>query len=306
MRSKLYVIIRFRQKALKSLFIALGIFWGACSCITDRKQDTGSIEHLGDKYDFTDSMLMDKPEVAEAMLVDYLAGLPQLTEEEACGSVRKLVAKYGADDSVSRWLLQRLEHHLYEPDSPIRNDNYYISVLEEALVSGRLNGMMRVRPLYQLKMLKKNRTGDIAADFSFTLPAGELQNLWGIPAQYTLLLFYDPDCMHCLSYIQQLSESPVINSLLQRSEPALPQLALVAICTESDMDTWWEYQNSLPSTWVNGYDARSILTKKELYFLRSLPSLFLLGADKQVLLKEPSSISEVTNYLLKEVGLPHT
>ena len=163
MRSKLYVIIRFRQKALKSLFIALGIFWGACSCITDRKQDTGSIEHLGDKYDFTDSMLADKPEVAEAMLVDYLAGLPQLTEEEACGSVRKLVAKYGADDSVSRWLLQRLEHHLYEPDSPIRNDNYYISVLEEALVSGHLNGMMRVRPLYQLKMLKKNRTGDINA-----------------------------------------------------------------------------------------------------------------------------------------------
>ena len=273
MRSKLYVIIRFRQKALKSLFISLGIFWGACSCITDRKQDTGSIEHLGDKYDFTDSMLADKPEVAEAMLVDYLAGLPQLTEEEACGSVRKLVAKYGADDSVSRWLLQRLEHHLYEPDSPIRNDNYYISVLEEALVSGHLNGMMRVRPLYQLKMLKKNRTGDIAADFSFTLPAGELQNLWGIPAQYTLLLFYDPDCMHCLSYIQQLSESPVINSLLQRSEPALPQLALVAICTESDMDTWWEYQNSLPSTWVNGYDSRSVLTEKELYFLRSLPSL---------------------------------
>lgn len=300
MRSKLYVIIRFRQKALKSLFIALGIFWGACSCITDRKQNTGSIEHLGDKYDFTDSIPADKPEVAEAMLVDYLARLSQLTEEEACGSVRKLVAKYGADDSVNHWLMQRLEHHLYEPDSPKRNDNYYISVLEEALVSGHLNGMMRVRPLYQLKILKKNRTGDIAADFSFTLPAGELQNLWGISAQYTLLLFYDPDCMHCWSYIQQLSESTVINSLLQDSEPAFPQLALVAVCTESDMDTWREYQKSLPYTWVNGYDSRSVLTEKELYFLRSLPSLYLLGADKQVLLKEPSSINEVTKYLLKE------
>ena len=88
--------------------------------------------------------------------------------------------------------------------------------------------------------------------------------------------------------------------MLQRSEPALPQLALVAICTESDMDTWWEYQNSLPSTWVNGYDSRSVLTEKELYFLRSLPSLYLLGADKQVLLKEPSSIGEVTGYLLNK------
>lgn len=72
------------------------------------------------------------------------------------------------------------------------------------------------------------------------------------------------------------------------------------------VDTWREYQKFLPSTWVNGYDSRSVLTEKELYFLRSLPSLYLLGGDKQVLLKEPSSISDVINYLLKKVALPHT
>ena len=70
---------------------------------------------------------------------------------------------------VNRWFLQRLEHHLYEPDSSLRNDSYYISVLEEVLISGHLDGMMRIRPLYQLKMLKKNRIGIKAADFTFIL-----------------------------------------------------------------------------------------------------------------------------------------
>lgn len=43
-----------------------------------------------------------------------------------------------------------------------------------------------------------------------------------------------------------------------------------------------------------------VLTEKELYFLRSLPSIYLLGEDKQVLLKESSSIGEVTSYLLNK------
>ena len=49
-----------------------------------------------------------------------------------------------------------------------------------------------------------------------------------------------------------------------------------------------------------GYDVRKVLTEKELYFLRSLPSIYLLGEDKQVLLKESSSIGEVTSYLLNK------
>lgn len=39
--------------------------------------------------------------------------------------------------------------------------------------------------------------------------------------------------------------------------------------------------------------------ESEAYFLRSLPAIYLLGEDKQVLLKE-ASIDEVINYLLNE------
>lgn len=301
-----------RLQYVKSVHIASGVFLCLCNCtvgsgrpdvVVEQQKDNILIEHFWDTYDFTDTVRVNRLKVTEKILVDYLIQLSRQTEEKACESVRKLVAKSKADDSVNRWLLQRLEHHLYEPDSPLRNDNYYISVLEEALISGHLNGMMRVRPLYQLKMLKKNRVGDIAADFSFTLPAGEVQNLWDISTEYTLLLFYDPDCMHCRNDIQQLSDSPAINTLLQHCESASPQLALVAICTESDKDMWREYQKTLPSTWINGYDAKRVLIEKELYFLRSLPSIYLLGEGKQVLLKEPSSISEVTNYLMNIMNI---
>ena len=288
------------QKYIRLLYITLGVFLLLCTCsansgksnaMAKQQKDSILIERFWDTYDFTDTIRLSSSATTEKMLVDYLSQLSELTEERACENIRRLVLKTKVNKVVNRWFLQRLEHHLYEPDSSLRNDSYYISVLEEALTSGHLDGMMRIRPLYQLKMLKKNRIGIKAADFTFILSTGEFQKLWDVSAKYTLLLFYDPDCIYCRQSMMELSESSVIS---------LSQLALVTICTEGEMDAWKEYQQSLPSVWINGYDVRKVLTEKELYFLRSLPSIYLLGEDKQVLLKEPSSIGEVTGYLLNK------
>ncbi|WP_294470491.1 DUF5106 domain-containing protein [uncultured Bacteroides sp.] len=265
-----------------------------------RKDNISSIEHYWDTYDFADTIRLNNPEETEKMLVDYLIRLSKQTEERACESIRELVVKTKVNVMVNHWFLQQLEHHLYEPDSPLRNDNYYISVLKEALASGDLNGMMRVRPLYQLEMLQKNRVGAKAADITFTLPTGRIGSLWDVSAKYTLLLFYNPDCMHCQKYIQELSDSPVINAFLQHSEDSLSWLTLVVVCVEGDIDVWKEYQMQFPSTWVSGYGVNKVVIEKDVYFLRSFPSLYLLGEDKQVLLKEPSSMSQITNYLLNE------
>lgn len=292
-----------------AIILLWGGFFCLCNCTAgsgksnvaaDQRQDCMSIEHFWDTYDFTDTVRLNSPEATEKMLVDYLIRLPEQTEKKACESIKELVMKTKANCVVNHWFLQRLEHHLYEPDSPLRNDDYYISVLEEALVSGHLNGMMRVRPLHQLKMLQKNRIGTKAANVTFTLPTGKIRSLWGVPAKHTLLLFYNPDCIHCRIYIQELSGSPVINDLLQHSEVGLPRLALVAVCAEGDMNVWKEYQVHFPSTWISGYDVEKVLIGEEDYFLRSFPSIYLLGEDKQVLLKEPSSMSTVVNYLLNE------
>lgn len=304
---KLLYLLRLmiNQKYTRLLYITLGVLL-LCACFansgkltatTGQRKDSMSIEHFWDTYDFTDTVRLSSFTATEKMLVDYISQLSELTEEKACENIRRLVLKTNVNKVVSRWFLQRLECHLYEPDSPLRNDNYYISVLEEALASGHLDGMMRLRPQFQLKMLKKNWIGSKAADFTFTLPTGEFQNLWDISAKYTLLLFYDPDCIYCQQSMRELSEASVINSFLQHNGLLIPELALVTICTEGEMNTWKRYQQSLPSAWVNGYDVRKVLIEKELYSLRSLPSIYLLGEDKQVVLKEPSSISEVTNYL---------
>lgn len=303
----LYSVDSVMLKCLKSFYISSGIILCMCACstgsgkqnvMTEQKKEVIRPKHFWDEYDFTDTMMLNRPEAIETKLVEYLSHLPYLTNQQACENIRKLVVKTRANSVINRWFLKRLEHYLYEPDSPLQNDDYYISVLEEMLSSDCLSGMMRVRPSYQLEMLRKNRVGTKATNFTFTLTTGKIGNLWDIPAERTLLLFYDPNCEHCRDVIRELSKSEVINTFLSHSKQPIPKFSVVAVCLESNMNTWKKQQLSLPSTWVRGCDAENVLTDKKLYLLRSIPSMYLLGEDKQVLLKE-ATVDEILTYLLK-------
>lgn len=286
--------------------LIIGFLLCLCACTAKstapaaENKDNGGTEFFWDKYDFTDTTLINKPEMAEQMLVDFLSLLPQISHEQAYSYIRELVKKSEVNPTVSRWFGKRLEHYLYDPNSPMRNDEYYIAVLEEILSSGNLNGMMRIRPVYQLKMLKKNSRGTLANDFAFVLPNERNTNLWNISTEYILLLFYDPFCEHCRMTIHELAESSIINSLLAEEMPVQPRLTLAAICMQGDIEEWQKLFSVLPAAWLNGYDSANELMEKELYFLRSFPSLYLLDKDKRVLLKD-ASVEEALYYLSERI-----
>lgn len=131
------------QKYIRLLYITLGVFLLLCTCsansgksnaMAKQQKDSILIERFWDMYDFTDTIRLSSSATTEKMLVDYLSQLSELTEERACENIRRLVLKTKVNKVVNRWFLQRLEHHLYEPDSSLRNDSYYISVLELSLI----------------------------------------------------------------------------------------------------------------------------------------------------------------------------
>ena len=121
------------QKYIRLLYITLGVFLLLCTCsansgksniMAKQQKDSILIERFWDTYDFTDTIRLSSSATTEKMLVDYLSQLSELTEERAFENIRKLVLKTKVNKVVNRWFLQRLEHHLYEPDSSLRNDSY--------------------------------------------------------------------------------------------------------------------------------------------------------------------------------------
>ena len=80
------------------------------------------------KSSFIQSLLLLRQNKKSGLAKFALNG--SLTEERACENIRRLVLKTKVNKVVNRWFLQRLEHHLYEPDSSLRNDSYYISAVK--------------------------------------------------------------------------------------------------------------------------------------------------------------------------------
>lgn len=253
--------------------------------------------HYWDEYDFTDTARIHKGNLTEQALVNYFYLLDATAPEEASESLRDLVKKMKADAVVGEWFREKMEHYLYEPNSPMRNDDYYRTALE-AMLSGSNPGDFRLDRLrFQLKTLRTNMKGTKASNFSFKTAGGENTSLWKLKSNYTLLLLYDPDCSNCRHAIETLAGDPRLASMCGASENGIPLLTVLTVAVEGDEDRWFDHLPSLPADWLNGYDEGFVIRDRELYDLRSVPSMYLLDKDKKVLVRDANA-PDILEYLI--------
>lgn len=239
------------------------------------------VEHYWDKFDFTDTLWLQRPEVVEQALVDYLQVLNYVPAERAQRSLTKLVNASVADTAMFDRFERLLDKYLYDPNSPMRNEEYYIPVLEAIIASPAVDEWLKVRPRHRLEMALKNRPGSPAQDFTYTLASGRQGRLYDLKSDYTLLFFYNPGCTNCREVREQITASPVVGQL--RREGAIDVLALYP---DQDLTEWRNYRDSIPRDWINAYDQGTLIESGRLYDLKAIPTLYLLDASKRVLLKD--------------------
>lgn len=201
-----------------------------------------------------------------------------------------------ADDSVAfRQLQDFLMPPFSDPNSPLRNDELYIPLLEAVIASPFYDSTAKIRPAYRLEMARKNRVGRPAADFTYTLADGSRGTLYEVDAPYTLVYINNPDCNACEEILARLKDSPIIANKLKTGE-----LRIVAIYPDEDLTAWRKHRKEVPDEgWINGYDAELAMRKLELYDLRAIPSLYLLDEKKNVLLKDCTSVDWIEACLVQ-------
>lgn len=118
-----------------------------------------------------------------------------------------------------------------------------------------------------------NAEGSPAADIRLRLASGHdvsLRNF--LPGQPLLLFIYDPLCRHCLETIRELKDI---------------DMTVLALCTEAPYETWVDTRASLPPRWIAAFDLED-LPQSERFVLRSMPQVYLLDGERNVVLKNPS------------------
>lgn len=173
------------------------------------------------------------------------------------------------------------DRYFYNVNSPYRNEDIYLPYLKGMLTSPLTPQDMIPAYAFDAQMCAKNAIGTPAADFRFVDIAGRSHTLYGVKADYALLFFSNPGCEACKEIIETLRSSQMISGMIGAG-----LLAVVNVYIDEDVDAWRGYQDYYPKNWLNGYDPTYTIRQDVSYNVRAIPSLYILDADKNVILKD--------------------
>lgn len=250
------------------------------------------VKHYWDNVNFADTNYIHHPDITEQAWADYCNILNHVPLETAHEAMRKTIEQTYVDKKVFTYFTDLADKYLYDPNSPLRNEEFYIPVLEAMIASPLLDETEKIRPQARLELAQKNRIGTKALNFTYTLASGAQGTLYQLKADYILLFINNPGCQACSEMIEALKNAPIVNQLLEEKK-----LILLSIYPDEELDDWRKHLNEFSTKWINGYDKKFAIKEQQLYDLKAIPTLYLLNKDKNVLLKDATA-QAIEEYLI--------
>lgn len=243
--------------------------------------------HYWDRFDFADTAFLGRVDTGQ-MVEAFATYIALYVDPQDPAPVDSLLRRASVSRPMLDYFRMLAERVLYDPNSPLRNDELYIPVLEAALASPWYNRWERIAPASDLLLARQNRIGRPANDFRYTLPSGRHGTLYGIRADYTLLFFTNPECPMCRQLCNELTASPRLSELVERGG-----LTVLTLYPDEDLAAWRNHLGEMPTGWVHAFDEGCTIREEGLYDLKAIPSLYLLDRAKCVLVKDAADVSRI-------------
>ncbi|MFR9497111.1 MAG: DUF5106 domain-containing protein [Rikenellaceae bacterium] len=214
--------------------------------------NSSSAAHIWGRYDLSSVDVINSPEF-EQEWATFLFATSQQQPHIAYGAIKESMKLSESNPEALNALFELGEKYLYNPNSPMRNDELFIPMLEFMIDSPAVEPLLKIRPQSLLKRASLNRIGRVANDFEIA----PKRRMHQVEAPFTLLYFYDPDCSDCKRTSAIIKRSELLEQL-----KANGSIEVVATLTSENMAV------------------------DSLYDLKAIPSLYLLDEQKRVLLKD--------------------
>jgi hypothetical protein len=252
------------------------------------------VQHYWDRFDFRDTALIHLPDVTEQALVNYFDLLTRVDEAQADSSFARTLQAALPETVMYHYFAETIRRYLYDPNSPLRNEDLYASAARFLAAHPEADLAAQSRATHDLKLIGMNRVGQPATNFQYVMRGGQRGSLATLKTSTPLMLvFYNPDCESCVETLTEMKASEVLTAAVKSH-----QLTVLAVYTEGDPDIWREHAGQLPIDWLDAQDPTRSILEKELYDLSAMPALYLLDAQKKVMLKD-ALWTQIEDFLLQ-------
>lgn len=257
------------------------------------------LEHYWDRFNFGDTTLVNNREVTEQGFVNQISLLadgvtPKKVVRE---SLKNWCSRFMPEAQARRVMMQLADDYLYNPNSPFYNEGLYGVYLETMLEVLPEEDARRSSFDFKLRLLRRNKVGDKATDFTYYLPDGQKKSLAATSARGNrlLLVFYDPECESCHEVLREMTADVSLAGAVKAG-----RVTVLAVYTEGNQEAWRKGLADMPEGWIIGTDRQKV-KEEALYDLKAMPSLYLLDGQKRVLLKDAplGQIREVLGLAVK-------
>ena len=232
--------------------------------------------HYWDSFDFKNNALIGKPEITEQGFANFISIMPYVTEKKAAFTA--FSRRMTENPKMMEHLLEVSERYLFDNFSPVYDEELFLLMVNELLEQPRLSLAQSERLRYLRGIALKNRVGRAATDFVFVQRNGKRMSLKEVKADYVLLYLNDPECSACKQIKEALENSEIISRWKNSG-----RMKVVSVCIEGMTGGWKNIP--APAGWVDGCDDARKLLEEDLYDLRNLPAIYLLDANKKIMLK---------------------
>jgi thiol-disulfide isomerase/thioredoxin len=153
-------------------------------------------------------------------------------------------------------------------------------------------------------MLMANLVGEKAADLEFTDSTGKVFSLYGVNANYTIVVFWDPTCGHCREEIPRLDS-------MYKAKWKKEGVKIYGVLTENEKDKWLQFiAEKNMKDWIHVYQTNEnkneeTLSKKpgfrQLYDVTQTPTIYLLDKEKRIIAKK-LTLQQIDNMLQVKIN----
>ena len=247
--------------------------------------------HLYDNYAWEDERMMNTPIAVNkhkqfANLLYYLdadAGAPYLQTALQAAHI---------NDKVYFSFFDKLEEILGATKSVYRVEDLYIIMLKDALAYDKTDKVRKTRYESELKHIDKNLDGSVLPNFNLLMSNGDTTTLYDIKSPYMLLYFQHPECPTCRQVRTKMKDYPILNQAIEDGK-----IVVLTVYFEKDKKVFENFlKNEANPRWLNSWNYDNQIEKEELFYLVTIPYMFLVDKDKRVI-KKDILYNEIEDYV---------
>ena len=238
-------------------------------------------DHFFDNIDFNDERLLRTPILQGKLNAFFSTSVMVIQLADSINKeIDKLIKKCSGNYKIFQFVSVYLFNHFRESEI-MGHDAVMVKLADDIYLSGKADWTTpewRENLRKEVDRIRPNLIGKKAHDLIMDSYTGVFVSLYDISKDFTILIFWEPDCGHCQEAM------PKLKAYYDKAKNE--GIEVFAICTQTDKTKWEKYIHDNNLTWINGWDPKRLTNFDYYYNVQSTPTIYILDKNKVIIAKK--------------------